>query len=90
MSLYLQRQTCGRWEYCSIHCESLKLIVCYVHNITVLLSRLGGSSPFLVDSLDLTKDNIVNVRFSFPVKSFREVSEGAKQLCSQLMVREKR
>ena len=51
---------------------------------------LGGSPPFLVDSLDLTKDNIVNLRYSFPVKYFRDVSEGAKELLRQLLVSDKR
>ena len=43
-----------------------------------------------MDSLDLTKDNIVNVRYSFPVKAFREVSEEAKDLLTQLLVKDKR
>ena len=57
---------------------------------TFLLRSLGGSSPFLVDSLDLTKDNIINTRLSFPAKTFRGVSESAKDLIAKLLVKEKR
>ena len=51
---------------------------------------LCGSSPFLVDSLDLTKDNILSVRYSFHVKYFKEVSSNAKDLVSKMIVKEKR
>lgn len=61
-----------------------------LHGIVSLSHSLGGSSPFLVDSLDLTKDNIVNLRYSFPNKNFKDVSEEAKQLVSQLLVKDKR
>ena len=54
------------------------------------LHSLGGTSPFLVDSLDLTKDNILSVRYSFPVKHFREVSNSAKDLISKMIVKNKR
>ena len=47
--------------------------------------RLGGVSPFLVDSLDLTKDNIVNSRYSFPIKVFRDVSESGKEFIAKLL-----
>jgi serine/threonine protein kinase len=47
---------------------------------------LGGTSPFLVDSRDLTKDNICSVRYSLPAKHFRAVSEGGRELISGLLV----
>jgi len=55
----------------------------------LLYILLGGTSPFLVDSLDLTKDNILSVRYSFPAKYFREVSNSAKDLISKMIVKNK-
>lgn len=54
----------------------------------VLYTLLSGVSPFLVDSLDLTKANIIAVRYSFPGKSFKEVSENAKDLITNLLMKD--
>ena len=43
-----------------------------------------------MDSLDLTKDNILSVRYSFHVKYFKEVSSNAKDLVSKMIMKEKR
>ena len=53
-------------------------------------TSLCGTSPFLVDSVDLTKDNILSVRYSFHVKYFKEVSSNAKDLVAKMIVKEKR
>ena len=44
----------------------------------------------MVDSVDLTKDNISNVRLTFPSKNFKSVSKDAKGLISYLLTREQR
>lgn len=51
----------------------------------MLYTLLGGTPPFLVDSLDLTKENIKKVRLSFPTRMFKGVSEESKHLVSQLL-----
>lgn len=66
-----------------VHCSHLSTHNTHTHS-------LCGSSPFLVDSLDLTKDNILSVRYSFHVKYFKEVSSNAKDLVSKMIVKEKR
>ena len=56
----------------------------------LLYTLLGGTSPFLVDSLDLTKDNICSGRYSFPAKHFKAVSETARGIISGLLVGQQR
>ena len=56
----------------------------------LLYTFIGGTATFLVDSLDLTKDNICSVRYTFPTKSFKGVSDAAKQLIAGLLVKDKR
>jgi hypothetical protein len=55
-----------------------------------LLCSLGGYSPFHVDSMDLTKNNILNNQYSFILKAFRNVSPDAKDFISSLLVKDKR
>ena len=52
-----------------------------------LLPSLSGGSPFLVDSLDLTRDNIRSARFSLSSKYF---SDQTKDLISKLLVKDGR
>ncbi|CAI8043349.1 Kalirin [Geodia barretti] len=52
----------------------------------LLYTLLGGVSPFLVDSLDLTKDNICSGRYSFPGKHFKTVSERGRDIIAGLLV----
>ena len=40
--------------------------------------------------MDLTKDNICSVRYSFPTKNFRGISESAKDLVGKMLVKDKR
>ena len=56
----------------------------------LLYILLGGTSPFLVDSLDLTKENICSCRYSFPAKHFRTVSETAREMISGLLLGDQR
>ena len=104
MSQFLRQQTCGHSEYSSTHCKPappLSLPPCLppshpsslppsliVHPFP--LPRLGGVSPFLVDSLDLSQDNIRSARYSFPPRAFGEVSEPAKDMVSKLLLRDPR
>ncbi len=60
------------------------------HSHTPPPHSLTGSSPFLVDSQDLTKENIVKGRVSFPSKTFKNISGKAKDLLTQLLVVNKR
>ena len=56
----------------------------------LLYTLLGGVSPFLVDSLDLTKDNICSGRYSFPGKHFKTVSERGRDIIAGLLVGDQR
>ena len=56
----------------------------------LLYTLLGGVSPFLVDSLDLTKDNICSGRYSFPGKHFKTVSESGRDIIAGLLVGDQR
>ena len=56
----------------------------------LLYILIGGTSPFLVDSVDLTKDNICSVRYTFPSKNFKAVSVRVKEMISGLLVGDQR
>ena len=55
-----------------------------------LYHRLGGTPPFAVESLDLTKENIKKVRFSFPSRLFKGMAEEPKKLIQLLLQKDQR
>lgn len=56
----------------------------------LLLNRVAGTPPFLVDSVDLTKENIREVRVNMFSRLFKGLLDEPKKLIENLLQKDQR
>ncbi len=53
-------------------------------------NRLAGAPPFVVDSVDLTKENIIEVRINVFTRILKGILDEPKKLIQQLLQKDQR